>query len=289
MLSILIPVYNYNCTALVRTLRQQCEQCHIAYQILIGNDASTLFLEEINALRSVPGAQVLSVTQNIGRSKMRNFLADNAAYNTLLFMDCDADASQNPQYIANYLPYIGKANSCTVGGTISHKRFYSAETSLNYLYDSVRETANKKNKQFTSFHFLIDKTLFNKVRFNEQISTYGFEDGFFGYEISQHTPITYIDNPLIHAGVRNNQDYLAKIDELCATLVKLYFSDQKETLLKVSKLARYVHYLHRLHLCSLIAYCFKTYKTRMVQNLCSPTPRLRNLDLYKLGIACSLL
>lgn len=289
MLSILIPVYNYNCSALVRSLQQQCDACQIAFEILIGNDASTLFLEEINALRSVPGAQVLSVKQNVGRSKMRNLLADNATYHTLLFMDCDADVSENPSYIANYLPYMGKTDCCVVGGTHTHPTLNLPDYRLNYTYDKLRESQNHRKGQFTTFQFLIDKDLFNQVRFDEGITTYGFEDSFFGYQIAQLSPIAYINNPLIHKGMRSNKAYLAKIDELCATLVQLYASEQKSTLLQVSKLARYVHYLYSLRLHGLVAHWFKAHKNHLVQNLCSPTPHLRNLDLYKLGTACSLL
>lgn len=288
MLSILIPVHNYNCTALVHTLHQQCEASGMVYEILLGNDASTLFLDELHTLSTLSNIRMVTAKENIGRSKIRNLLADKAAYNTLLFIDCDADASGNPAYIRQYLPYMGKP-CCVVGGTQTHPSLDTPETHLNYTYDLLRETQNSQKGHFTTFQFLIDKALFNKVRFDETISSYGFEDSFFGYEISQYTPILYIQNPLVHTGMRSNQAYLTKIDELCATLVQLYCSDQKETLLKVSKLARYVHLLRRLKLQGLMARIFTAHKHRIVQNLCSPTPKLRYLDLYKLGTACTLM
>ena len=288
MLSILIPVHNYNCTTLVSTLQEQCEACGVVYEILLGNDASTLYVDKIHALLSLKNTHVITVTENMGRSKMRNFLADNATYPTLLFIDCDADALHNPQYIRQYLPYIGTP-CCVVGGTHTHPTLDTPETHLNYTYDLLRETQNACKGHFTTFQFLIDKALFNKVRFDETITSYGFEDGFFGYQIGQYTPILYINNPLVHTGMRSNQAYLAKIDELCTTLVQLYHSDKQATLLKVSKLARYLHTLHRLKLHKGFARLFQAIEKRTVQNLCSPTPNLRNLDLYKLGKACTLL
>ena len=285
MLSILIPVHNYNCTTLVHTLHQQCEASGMVYEILLGNDASTLFLDELHTLSTLSNIRMVTAKENIGRSKIRNLLADKAAYNTLLFIDCDADASGNPAYIRQYLPYMGKP-CCVVGGTQTHPSLDTPETHLNYTYDLLRETQNSLKGHFTTFQFLIDKALFNKVRFDETISSYGFEDSFFGYEIGQYTPILYVQNPLVHTGMRSNQAYLAKIDELCTTLVQLYHSDKQATLLKVSKLARYLHTLYRLRLHGLVARWFKANKNRIVQNLCSPTPNLRNLDLYKLGVVC---
>ncbi len=285
MLSILIPTYNFDCTALVKTLATQCEQADLVFEILVGNDASTQCLDALTAMSRMEHVEVLSAANNMGRSKMRNLLADKAAYNTLLFIDCDADASGNPAYIRQYLPYIGTP-CCVVGGTQTHPSLNSVETRLNYTYDLLRETQNSPKGHFTTFQFLLDKALFNKVRFDETISSYGFEDSFFGYEIAQLSPIQYINNPLVHTGMRTNAAYLAKIDELCTTLVQLYHSDKQTTLLKVSKLARYLHTLHRLKLHKVFACLFQAFEKRIVKNLCSPTPYLRNLDLYKLGGAC---
>ena len=130
MLSILIPVHNYNCTTLVSTLQEQCEACGVVYEILLGNDASTLYVDKIHALLSLKNTHVITVTENMGRSKMRNFLADNATYPTLLFIDCDADALHNPQYIRQYLPYIGTP-CCVVGGTHTHPTLDTPETHLS--------------------------------------------------------------------------------------------------------------------------------------------------------------
>ena len=285
MLSILIPVHNYNCTALVRALHRQCEACGMVYEVLLGNDASTLFLDELHTLSTLSNIRMVTAKENIGRSKIRNLLADKASYNTLLFIDCDADASGNPAYIRQYLPYIGTP-CCVVGGTQTHPSLDTPETHLNYTYDLLRETQNSQKGHFTTFQFLIRKELFNQVRFDETIRSYGFEDSFFGYQISQHTPIQYINNPLVHTGMRTNTAYLAKIDELCTTMVHLYHSEHRPTLLKVSKLARYLHTLHRLKLHKGFARLFQAFEKRIVQNLCSPTPHLRYLDLYKLGKAC---
>ena len=55
ILSILIPVYNYNCVALVKALQQQAENCNIDYEILVADDGSdnaaiVCLNREINAI-----------------------------------------------------------------------------------------------------------------------------------------------------------------------------------------------------------------------------------------------
>ncbi len=47
MLSILIPVYNFNSRPLLESLHSQAEALNIEYEIVVADDASTLCKEEI--------------------------------------------------------------------------------------------------------------------------------------------------------------------------------------------------------------------------------------------------
>ena len=46
MLSILIPEHNYDCTKLVNDLAMQCNKAGIIYEIIVLDDASTLYKSE---------------------------------------------------------------------------------------------------------------------------------------------------------------------------------------------------------------------------------------------------
>lgn len=47
MLSILIPVYNFNSRPLLESLHSQAEALNIEYEIVVADDASTICKEEI--------------------------------------------------------------------------------------------------------------------------------------------------------------------------------------------------------------------------------------------------
>ena len=98
MLSILIPVYNFNISNLVHALVDQIKDNSIEAEIIIVDDASDSQIESNHELQQLPFVTFEQLTQNIGRSKIRNYLASKARYNYLLFIDCDASI-----YSSHYL------------------------------------------------------------------------------------------------------------------------------------------------------------------------------------------
>ena len=88
-LSICIPVYNQDVTSLVHELHRQASRSSCAFEILLMEDGSTSFLEENSTLGSLESVRYVRLPQNVGRSAIRNRLADEARYEYLIFMDCD--------------------------------------------------------------------------------------------------------------------------------------------------------------------------------------------------------
>ena len=84
MLSILIPTYNYDCTQLVRDLQKQAEKALTKYEIIVMDDASATCKETNRDINSLPHCQYIELTENIGRSRIRNRLADMARYDSKL-------------------------------------------------------------------------------------------------------------------------------------------------------------------------------------------------------------
>lgn len=93
MLSILIPTYNYDITALVNKVYQQSKSCNIKFEILVFDDASTdLEVRKDNSsINALENTSYTILESNIGRSAIRNKLAKNAQYEWLLFR-CRCDA-----------------------------------------------------------------------------------------------------------------------------------------------------------------------------------------------------
>ena len=91
MISILIPTYNYNITRLVTDLHQQAVDTCVDFEIIVMEDGSTRFVEKNKFVNDVEFCRHIVLKENIGRSAVRNSLADEAKYGHLLFLDCDAE------------------------------------------------------------------------------------------------------------------------------------------------------------------------------------------------------
>ena len=75
MLSILIPIYNYDARELVRTLHKQASQANIEFEILLLDDASenTDLRANNQILKNTPNVTLLELPTKAGRSVARNF------------------------------------------------------------------------------------------------------------------------------------------------------------------------------------------------------------------------
>ena len=91
LLSALIPVYNYDCMAFVRSLSRQMQACGIDGEIVVADDGSAAACKAANKdLENVQFCRYIEFEANRGRAAIRNALADMARGEYLLFMDCDA-------------------------------------------------------------------------------------------------------------------------------------------------------------------------------------------------------
>jgi len=215
MLSVCIPVYNFDVTKLVSNILKQAEVANIEIEILIGDDSST---NKYNNPNLDDGAKVKYIfnEQNLGRSKNRNNLATKAKYDYLLFIDCDAQI-KSKSFLSFYIASIVKKQEVVCGGTAYTKKNQDRNHSLHWKYGtkveakSIDERKKYPNKSFSSFNFLINKDLFLSIKFNENLTKYGHEDTLFGYELKkQNIIITQIDNPLIHTGIEENKVFIKK-------------------------------------------------------------------------------
>ena len=103
MLSILIPVYNFDISRLVNNLNDLAYTADIDFEIIIIDDASEEeFKIKNRTLDKLDKVKYIEEAQNLGRSRIRNKLADMASFQYLLFIDCDS-AISGKDYIKNYI------------------------------------------------------------------------------------------------------------------------------------------------------------------------------------------
>lgn len=216
MLSICIPVYNLNVKQLVLQLAQQCIDANIEFEIVLADDGSIEDKNKIanRELSKLKYINYFEMPYNVGRSKIRNKLSDLAKYNYMLFIDCDS-LVENPCLIKNYLKNIN--NKVVCGGSIYSKKKPPFNKRLRWKYGIMVESNQKKQrennsaKSFMTNNFLIQKSVMDKVKFNESLSKYGHEDTLFGYDLKKiHIYPVHINNPVLNCHIDTNKVFLKK-------------------------------------------------------------------------------
>ena len=288
MISILIPTYNYNITRLVADLHQQALENYVDFEIIVMEDGSKLYVEENKVVNDFEFCRQIVLYENIGRSAIRNKLAEEAKYKHLLFMDCDAEVCSE-HFVEKYVAFC-KEECVVIGGTSYDPDENDPRYSLRLTYGRQREarSAVERNKNnFATFNFLISKSIFNRVRFDENILGYGHEDMLFGHQLHQlGFEILQIENPLIHKGLDNNETFLRKTEEGTRNLFLLYQTGRYPFLANESKLLNIYVRINKLKLIRLFALKFDLTKQLFRWLLCRKSPSLLLYDLYKILFMC---
>ena len=289
MLSILIPTYNYNITRLATELHRQAMDLSVDFEIIVMEDGSEKWVEENKLLGELVNCKHVILENNIGRSAIRNKLADEAKFDHLLFMDCDAEVC-SPNFIEKYLTFC-KEDSVVLGGTTYDQQEHSPDYSLRLKYGRQREarTALERGKNnFATFNFLISKSIFNRVRFDETIRGYGHEDMLFGHQLHQlGYEFIQIENPLIHKGLDDNLTFIRKTEEGTRNLFLLYQTGRYPYLTEESKLLATYLRIKKLGLTRLFSLKFFLTKRFMQKFLRFKNPSLLLYDFYKILFMCN--
>lgn len=293
MISILIPTYNYNVLSLVENLYQQCINTEIEFEILVLDDASTdkKSLEENSKINLLPDCRFEILQKNIGRSKIRNLLAEKAKFDWLLFLDADT-VPVNPEFIRNYVNSFSQGASIIYGG-VQYPANNSEKFSLRHRYGSVREALPLEKRlenpyrSFISMGFAIRKSVFEKIQFNENLRGYGYEDSVFASELQQNKiSILHIDNPVLHLNLETNEYFIKKSQLALKNLLGFYLNGEIDA--ETVKILNTYLKLKKLNLLFGVRWFFKLFEKSLLKNLQSANPSLVQFDLYRLGYLSSL-
>lgn len=292
MLSILIPVYNYNAFSLVEKLHNQAVELNITFEIICLDDASDLFKTENQQINRLQNCSFVVLDKNIGRSAIRNLLAKKALYENLVFLDADT-FPVHENFISNYISLIDNNEKIVYGGILYESTQPPKNELLRWIYGKKREAllvADRNKNPYLSFltlNFLISKSIFQKVRFNESIPNLRHEDTLFSFELKQkQIKILHIENPVFHLGIEDSKTFLQKSEEAVLGLKNLVDSNLIST--DYVKLSHYFQVIKKYHLTALIAFGFRVLKPLFVKQLLCKKPSLFLFDLYRLGYYCTL-
>ncbi len=224
------------------------------------------------------------MSENLGRSKIRNWLGRAAYFEYLLFLDGDS-VVKSRSFIKTYIEHA-KPDLVLYGGrTYSKKMPASKKKRLHWKYGTTREAlpAKKRNKDaylnFQSNNFLIPQQIFKTNGFDEDITGYGYEDLQYACNLQQmHIPILHIENPVIHEGLENNAAFLSKTENAIYNLATLY----KKGSHPPTRLIKTYEKLERIGITKIVYNFISGREKRIKDNLLSENPSVSMFNIWKL-------
>lgn len=291
MLSILIPTYNYAILALVKNVHQQCLEAQIPFEIICLDDQSDNDYQIENQVISTLPSCIYNVNQtNVGRTRTRQRLAEQAKYDWLLFLDADV-IPVSSAFIQHYIDAI-QPNTVIFGGYQYEKESTDATKILRYRYGKEREEkyASERNKNPYTFVFsgnmLVPKSIFLNFNYQANEKNYGM-DIYFGYQLyQQHISVLHLDNPILHLGLETNEVYFQKALQGVESRKKYLLHEKGVD--QMNPLVQAYFKLKKLGLTKLVAVGFKIVAPYLKKNILSTNPKLVYFDIYRLGYLCSL-
>ena len=285
-LSLCIPVYNEEVTGLVQELLLQARDLNISFEVRLYDDGSQdKFLTANRPLKKEQEVQYLELPENLGRAAIRNRLAHEAGGTYLLFMDCDMGV-ENESFLKTY--WSERSEGVVCGGHTYSEERPAPEYYLHWLYGKEREISPLADRQaqghasFRSSSFLIQRSVFEKVSFREDIKGYGHEDTFFAYELkAAQIPFKAIDNLIVHKGLENSDMFIRKTKNSLKNLLWLrkHYPDFAEEVRILKALSK----LEKTATLAIMRGLYKTRKHSWLKKLNGLHPQLYTFDLFKLG------
>lgn len=268
----------------MRALLAQLRVLELPWELRVYDDASSdrTYVGLPSDLVETENLVYRVLPTNLGRAAIRNLLAREAAYNSLLFLDADGDIPEG--FIGGYLPYLEQPQIVVNGGRCYDDRSIQSDQLLHWYYGRQRESpkaAKRKQKPYEGFqtnNFLAPKALIEQHPFDEQIQGYGHEDTLWGYQLrGSDYQIVHIDNAVAHLGLETATVFLEKQAAAIANLRQLQaIYPELET--RLTRLAKRCQYLKQPFL-ALMAYLSPHFTRELIS---SPPGSLYYLDALKL-------
>lgn len=280
MLSILIPTFNDNIAPLVQPLCHELEQLAVPVEIIVGDDCSTQ-LDPKASLVNLEQVRIFRNPENLGRTATRHLLAEKATFDTLLFLDADVVPADS-KFIQNYLSVINTA-PVVYGGIRYDKESPKKSMRLRWVYGTEREAkparARLQNPYFViSQNLMIQRDLFLSLN-AAHIQRYGWDNVFSFQLFHKGIEVMHTDNPVIHLGLDNSQQYLIKVAKAMETLA---WAEKNEMISDdFTSIQKFFNKVRSYGLAGLLGQFIRPWLPLMRWHLKSKFPSVRVLDLYK--------
>lgn len=232
LLSILIPIYNWDIALLLGKLKKEIIEYGLArVEIVCIDDHSTdvdlrgknkdYILENENTL-----IRYEELDRNIGRAKVRNCLVSSSAGQYVLLLDADV-LPDDDNFLRQYISCIQTMKCEVVCGGISYKNrilqgkeyeFYHYFSSKNDALPATLRNRNSWQHLLTS-NILVKRQTLLETPFDERFTGHGYEDSEWGIRLAKKYNVLHIDNTVSHLGLVSKESvYLrmrASISNYC--------------------------------------------------------------------------
>jgi glycosyltransferase involved in cell wall biosynthesis len=258
LLSVLIPIYNWDITALLAKLVSELRRLTNAnIEIIIIDDCSNdVNVKCINQKaiteyqKSYSSIIYLELPKNVGRAAIRNLLAQQSQGAFLLFLDSDV-VPDAPNFISKYIQNCGNYDVVCGGISYQFKTLYNPKYRF-YLYFSSKtdvkaSTVRNLNpwKHVLTSNILIRREVFINTSFDKRFTGYGYEDIEWGIRLyKKGYRIFHIDNTVSHLGLVTKTDLLSRM----VISIKNYglLAEMHPDFFKYSSIYHYSNKLQRL-------------------------------------------
>lgn len=297
MLSILLPSYNNICLPLVKELQRQASLIEaLQYEIIVADDGGTDFYvkQQNTSINDIPYCRYIIREENVGRAAIRNFLASQAQYDWLLFLDSDVSMVRK-DFLAQYISVIHSFPSSDVtvidGGITVCGNQELLRHNLRFWYEYKSQavhTADKRklkpHKNIHTANLLVPRKVMMQHGFDERFVRYGYEDVLFGKRLKERNiKVMHVDNPVGLDKFETNISFIHKTEEALQTL-----HDFSLELEGYNGILDITNRLRRWHLLWIVRLWHSIFYPIEKLNLVSSHPSLTIFNIYKLGYYASI-
>lgn len=283
-LSILIPTRNDHCTELVKSLVEQASSIkNLDYEVIVADDGSTegAVIAGNRMVGSMPNCRYIIRRENVGRAAIRNFLAQEAKNEWLLFIDSDMTII-NSHFLIQYLNTknyeVVVYGGYKIIGEEMHNLRFQYERASERMH-TCRKRRERPNLDFHTSNFMILRSLMLEHPLDTNYRGYGYEDVAYGKQLKDAgIKITHINNSVGFSKFESNCDFIAKTEESLRTLK----AHQKE-LHDYSRIILFTERLRKYHMRGIINSLYKKSHNKWRKRLCEGKGSLLLLKLYKAG------
>jgi len=291
MLSVLIPVYNWDITSLVKEIHRQCSELSIEFEILALDDFSPgLTVRKRNSELNLNHYKYIQSDKNLGNAEARNELSRLAKYDSLLFLDCDVIPARG-NFVKRYLEFVGEPK--IVCGGILYEDLQDDKFSLRWKFGKKHEEISPMESQQNPYlnirgcNFFISREIFLRHPFTTLYASYGYVDTFFALSLEQAgVDAAHIDNPVYHLGLEENRVYIHKFHQSIQNAK--WLAKEHPEISGHLRLVVFYNKIRKYGLDKFIRMTFPLFKPLIFNNLTSKNPSLFLFQMYKLGYLCSL-